>query len=69
MLYETNGVTDVEQDEHKTTTRMPKQLHKAARIKAIECDISLSEAIRRFLVAWVTGETELPAKENEPEEE
>ena len=65
MLYEINAMND---EEHKTTVRMPRDLHKAARVKAIEDDVSLSEAIRRLVQGWVAGEIQLPAEEEEPEE-
>ena len=35
-------------------------LHKAARIKAIETNTTLSDVVREFLRLWVAGELELP---------
>ena len=54
---------------HKTTIRIPQDLNKAARIKALEMDTNLSEVIREFLRLWVAGEVELPPKEEETEQE
>ena len=48
--------------DHKTTIRMPKDLNKAARIKAIETDTTLSDVVREFLALWVAGKIELPAQ-------
>jgi hypothetical protein len=50
-------------DDHKMTIRLPKELHKAVKIKAIESDITLSEAIRKLLGGWVSGKVELPEEE------
>ena len=48
--------------EHKTTIRMPKELHKAARVKVIESDAdSLSEVVRELLRLWLAGEIDLPS--------
>jgi predicted HicB family RNase H-like nuclease len=47
--------------EHKTTIRLPKELHTAAKIKAVKQGRSLSAVIREFLEEWV--------KEDPPEEE
>jgi len=46
--------------EHKMAVRIPKELHKAAKVKATESEIALSEVVRRFLAFWVAGEIELP---------
>ena len=54
--------------EHKMTIRVPKELHKAARMKALESDVTLSEAIREFLRRWVKGEIELLTQEETPEQ-
>jgi len=52
--------------EHKTTIRMPKELHKAARVKAIESDAeSLSEVVRELLKLWIAGEIDLPTRVEE----
>ena len=53
---------------HKTTMRIPQDLHKAARIKAIETNTTLSDVVREFLRLWVAGELELPAQEQDQEE-
>ena len=50
---------------HQTAIRIPKELHKAAKMKAIESDVTLSEAIRELLRMWVAGEVELPTKTQE----
>jgi predicted HicB family RNase H-like nuclease len=53
--------------DHKMTIRIPKELHKAARMKALELDVTLSEAVREFLRLWVAGDVELlPAQEETP---
>ena len=54
---------------HRTTIRILRDLHKAARIKALEMDTNLSDVIREFLRLWVAGEIELPIKEEETEQE
>lgn len=46
--------------EHKTTIRIPKELHKKARLKALESDVTFSEAVRELLALWVEGEIQLP---------
>ena len=52
--------------ERKTTYRVDVDLHKAARIKAIELDTNLSEILREFLRQWVAGDIELhPCSEEE----
>ncbi len=48
--------------EHKMVVRIPRELHKAAKVKAIESDVTLSEAVRELLRLWVSGETELPTR-------
>ena len=45
--------------EHKMTIRIDKELHKAAKLKAVESEITLSEIIRDFLRLWVDGELDL----------
>ena len=40
--------------------RLSNQLFKAAREKAEREDLTLAQVLRRFLMAWVTGELELP---------
>jgi antitoxin component of RelBE/YafQ-DinJ toxin-antitoxin module len=50
---------------HQTAIRIPKELHKAARMKAIELDVTLSEAIRELLRMWVAGKVELPTETQE----
>ena len=54
--------------EHKTTIRIPKELLKAARVKALEAEVPLSKVMRELLTLWVSGEIELPKRE-EPEQE
>jgi predicted HicB family RNase H-like nuclease len=53
----------------QTAIRIPKELHRAAKMKAIELDITLSEAMRKLLGMWVEGKVELPAKEEEVTEQ
>jgi hypothetical protein len=50
---------------HRTTIRMSTDLHKAARIKAIEMDTTLSDVVREFLTLWVAGQLELPTHTEE----
>jgi hypothetical protein len=40
--------------------RLSNQLFEAARKKAAHEDLTLAQVLRRFLMAWVTGEIELP---------
>jgi hypothetical protein len=54
---------------HRTTIRMTKNLHKAARIKALEMDTTLSDVVREFLTLWVAGELELPTQTEEERQE
>ena len=48
-----------------TTLSVPPALKKEARVMAIRSGVSLSEAVRRFLAAWVAGDVELPDSVNE----
>lgn len=58
-----------EKQESRMMTRLPNELHKAARIKAIEENEHLSEIVRRLLQAWVAGEIPTPlAQLNENED-
>jgi predicted HicB family RNase H-like nuclease len=54
---------------HQTAIRIPKELHRAAKMKAIQSDVTLSEAIRELLRLWVAGEIELPTQEEEATEQ
>jgi predicted DNA binding CopG/RHH family protein len=53
--------------------RLSSQLFKAAQQKAAQEDLSIAQVLRRFLMAWVTGEIELPLRtefrEDQPEQE
>ena len=40
--------------------RLSNQLFETARQKAERDDLTLAQVLRRFLMAWVTGEVELP---------
>ena len=40
--------------------RLSNELFEAARQKAEREDLTLAQVLRRFLMAWVTGELELP---------
>ena len=51
--------------EHKMTIRIEKDLHKAAKLKAVESEVTLSEVMREFLRLWVEDEIEL-RQEDEP---
>jgi len=46
--------------EHKMTIRIPRELHKAAKIKAVESEIDLSKVIRELLSLWVVGQIKIP---------
>jgi plasmid stability protein len=50
--------------ERKMMVRMPEELHRAVRVKAAELGRPISEIVRAFLTAWVTGKIEVP----EPQE-
>ena len=45
------------------TIRIDKELHNAAKLKAVESEITLSELIRQFLAEWVEGKTKLKDKD------
>ena len=51
------------EDYQRTTVRLERSLHLAARIKALQTRVTLTEVISRFLEAWVAGEIELPEQE------
>ena len=55
--------------EHKTTVRMPRSLHKAARMRALEEDTTLSDVIRELVRLWLDNKIELLAEEKQPKEE
>ena len=46
-------------DDHKLTVRIPKAVHIAVRVKALQEEILLSEVVRRLLQKWVAGEVVL----------
>lgn len=50
--------------EHKTTIRLPKELHMAAKIKAIQLGRPLSVVIRELLKKWLEED---PPKSEEKE--
>lgn len=41
---------------HQMNLRIPKSVHLAARVKALQAGIDLSEVVRRLLQKWVAGE-------------
>ena len=43
-------------DEVRLTVRVPRELHEAAKAQALADDVTLSQAIRWYLRAWVQGE-------------
>lgn len=49
--------------------RLPNALFEAARQKAAREDLTLAQVLRRFLMAWVTGELELPLSTEFDEEQ
>ena len=53
---------------HQTALRISKELHKAAKVKAAESDVTLSEAMRELLRLWVAGDVELPTHQEETQE-
>jgi predicted HicB family RNase H-like nuclease len=55
-------------EDHKMTIRIPRELHKAAKVKAAESDVTLSEVVREFLRMWMAGQIELPSQAKEEEE-
>lgn len=44
--------------DHTTTIRLPKELHRAARKKAIDKGLPLSEVIRQLLREWLEQQEE-----------
>jgi len=49
--------------------RLSSQLFEAARQKVEQEDMNLAQVLRRFLMAWVTGEIELPLRTEFQEEQ
>ena len=60
---------EMARNEVKLTIRVPKELHEAAKAKAEADDITLSQAIRWYLRAWVQGELSPTLPRSEPEQE
>lgn len=56
-------------DEVKLTIRLPRELHEAAKAKAQADDITLSQAIRWYLRAWVQDELSPKLPRSEPKQE
>jgi hypothetical protein len=54
--------------EHKTTIRIPEELHRRAKAKAALTGQTLSEVFRRLLAGWVAEEIELPPEPEQREE-
>ena len=54
--------------DHKMAVRIPRELHKAAKVKAAQSDVTLSESVRELLRLWVAGKVELPTKEEHVED-
>jgi predicted HicB family RNase H-like nuclease len=50
--------------EHKMTIRIPKELHKAAKVKAAQVDRPLSAVVRELLEKWLEED---PPKSEEKE--
>lgn len=46
--------------ERSLTIRLDAKLHKAARLKSVEIEKSLSQIMRDLLVGWVDGTVQLP---------
>lgn len=51
--------------DRKMMIRVPEDLHREARIKSAEFGRPLSEIVRQFLRAWVSGELETPPIEKD----
>ena len=54
--------------ERKIMVRVPEELHKAVRVKAAELGRPISEIVRQFLRAWVSGELDTPPSEKDANE-
>jgi hypothetical protein len=55
--------------ERQMMIRLPNKLHKAARLKAVDLGLPLSEVVRDLLARWVDGSITLPQPtEAQPEE-
>jgi len=49
-------------DTQKLTIVIPKEVHRAAKIKAATVDVSVSGVIRELLKRWVSGELKTEAE-------
>lgn len=54
-------------DSHQMSLRIPKSDHLAARIKALQDGIELSEVVRRLLALWVAGAVVLEKPDKKPD--
>lgn len=52
-------------EDKKIMVRVPEELHKAVRVKAAELGRPISEIVRQFLRAWVSGELLTPPPEKD----
>ena len=55
--------------EHKLTVRISEEEYRPVRVKAAELGRPVSEVVRQLLTGWVSGEIELPAQEEVPEQD
>lgn len=56
----------MKEQRHQMSIRISKDVHRAARVKALQEGLDLSEAVRRLLALWVAGEVLLD--QSPPEE-
>jgi len=58
----------MKEQKHQMSLRISKAVHLAARVKALQEGIDLSEVVRRLLAMWVAGQVVLdePAQEELP---
>jgi hypothetical protein len=57
----------MEDESKRTTLYIPASLRRAARVKAIRLDTSLSAVIRELLERWLAGELKIRQEEEQEE--
>ena len=55
-------------EDKKIMVRVPEELHKSVRVKAAELGRPISEIVRQFLRAWVSGDLPTPPPEKDDDE-
>ena len=55
-------------EERRVMVRVPEELHRAVKVKAAELGRPISEIVRQFLRAWVSGELDTPQPEKDNNE-